>query len=86
MIIKGTIVKSIAGHDKNNFFIVTESDEEWVYIANGKDRKLSSPKRKNIKHIQKTKTVLNVPKSDKECRKVISQYNSERKNGGNLLG
>lgn len=50
----GTIVKSLAGHDKNEVFILIDSDAEYVYIVDGKSRTLEKPKKKNKKHIQLT--------------------------------
>lgn len=48
----GTIVKSIAGHDKNNLFVIINVENEYVYLVDGKCRTLSTPKRKKVKHLQ----------------------------------
>ena len=48
----GTIVKSIAGHDKNNLFVIINVENEYVYLVDGKCRPLSNPKKKKVKHIQ----------------------------------
>ena len=50
----GTIVKSTAGRDKNGYFCVVELSDDYALIADGKSRKLESPKRKKLKHIQIT--------------------------------
>lgn len=50
----GIIVKSIAGHDSNEYYVTVGSDEKFVYIADGKSRTLDNPKRKNRKHLQFT--------------------------------
>ena len=48
----GSIVISLAGHDKGDYAIVIASvGDEYVFIADGKRRKLSGPKRKKIKHL-----------------------------------
>lgn len=53
----GTIVKSIAGHDQNNFFVILNVENEYVYLVDGKTRKLENPKMKKKKHVQITSSV-----------------------------
>mgnify|MGYP002530181303 CR=1 FL=1 len=48
----GTIIKSIAGHDQNNFFVILNVENEYVYLVDGKTRTLNKPKKKKLKHIQ----------------------------------
>ena len=43
----GRAVLSKAGHDKNRFFAVVGTDGDYVLIADGHERKIESPKRKN---------------------------------------
>jgi ribosomal protein L14E/L6E/L27E len=57
---KGRVVKSLAGRDKGGFFVVVQFDGEFCFLADGKLRKLESPKRKKLKHVCVTKTVLDV--------------------------
>lgn len=73
----GSVVRSLAGHDKNRYYVVVESGDGWVTIADGKERKLAKPKRKNLRHVQGTKTRLeleNIP-SDKALYKQLEQMN-----------
>ena len=42
----GQIVFSKCGHDKTLPFIVTAVDGEYLYLADGKSRRLEHPKRK----------------------------------------
>ena len=49
-IAKSDIVKSAAGRDKGKFFFVLETEGEFLLLADGKTRKLESPKRKKRKH------------------------------------
>ena len=37
----GMIVKSVAGHDKNRFYLVVKIEENRVFIADGTRRKLA---------------------------------------------
>ena len=69
-IARSDIVKSIAGRDKGKFFFVLETDGEFLLLADGKTRRLESPKRKKRKH-----TVF-VESSD--CR-VAEKIRSEEK-------
>lgn len=49
---EGGLVKSLAGHDKGQYFIILAECGEYVSLVDGKFRKLENPKRKNKKHIQ----------------------------------
>ncbi len=51
----GDVVKSVAGRDKDKFFLVCKVEEGYVFLANGKERKTTKAKRKNKKH---TKLIL----------------------------
>ena len=48
----GALVKSLAGHDKDNLFIIIEESEEYVSLMDGKFRTRQNPKCKNKKHVQ----------------------------------
>ncbi len=49
----GDIVQSKSGHDaKKLFLVIATLNENYVLIANGKSRKLDSPKQKNVKHLK----------------------------------
>lgn len=48
----GQIVSSKSGRDKDRYFIIVGVlDENYVLIADGDLRKISSPKKKKIKHL-----------------------------------
>lgn len=50
----GQLVKSKAGRDKNRKFLVLDIvDENFVLLVDGDLRKISSPKKKKVKHIAK---------------------------------
>ena len=51
-IIEGSIVRSIAGRDKGDLFIVLSREGDFVYLANGELRKVDHPKKKKLKHLQ----------------------------------
>ena len=47
------MVKATAGRDQEKLFYVVGMDEQFLLLANGKDRPLDRPKRKKRKHVQK---------------------------------
>jgi len=49
---KSSLIVSKAGRDKGQLFYVIDTDEQYVYLADGKSRKLEKPKRKKRKHIE----------------------------------
>ncbi|MBE7047177.1 MAG: RNA-binding protein [Ruminococcaceae bacterium] len=79
----GEIVYAIAGRDKGKYFLVVAKDEEFVYLADGKARKVGTPKKKKLKHIESTGTIdeFIVNRLDtigkitnKEARSSLSHY------------
>lgn len=48
----GALAKSLAGHDKNQIFIIIEEHGEYVSLMDGTLRSREKPKCKNKKHIQ----------------------------------
>lgn len=59
----GSAVYSRAGRDKGELFIVLRAEGDYVYLADGKKRRVSNPKKKKIKHLNKTNFVTDVCKS-----------------------
>ncbi|MBQ4283451.1 MAG: KOW domain-containing RNA-binding protein [Lachnospira sp.] len=50
--IKGCFATSLAGHDKGQMYIITEADDKYVYVCDGKNKLIDTPKKKKRKHIQ----------------------------------
>ena len=48
----GDVVRSKNGRFKGEFFVVVSLDGDYAYLVNGKQRKMDSPKRKKIKHLE----------------------------------
>lgn len=46
------IVLSLAGHDKGKLFLVVREEGDFLLLADGKGRKLATPKRKRRKHVR----------------------------------
>ena len=48
----GDIVQSKSGHDAKKYFVVIATlNESYILIADGKSRRLESPKQKNVRHV-----------------------------------
>ena len=47
------VVVSTAGRDIDKWFYVIKTDENFLYLCNGKDRTLEKPKRKKRKHAER---------------------------------
>lgn len=73
----GLIVKSIAGHDKDRFYLVVKIEGERAFIVDGKLRKIDSPKPKNFLHIRATNKLVDIEnyKTDKSIRTLLHDYN-----------
>lgn len=55
----GQVVKSRAGRDKGNIFLVLDIiDDKYLYIVDGDIRKLENPKKKKVKHLIIYNTVV----------------------------
>ena len=42
----------MAGRDKGNYFIVTKTEDNYIYIVDGNIHKMENPKYKKVKHIE----------------------------------
>lgn len=73
----GLVVKSKVGHDSGSFYVIVKIDERGFYIADGRRRKLLKPKVKNIKHLSKTNTIVDLDEidTDKKLRRVLWEFN-----------
>jgi len=74
----GKIVCSKAGRDKGYFMVVVKNEDDFVFVCDGKERPLERPKKKNIKHLQFTNTVLGEDsfKTNKHLKKALAVYKS----------
>ena len=88
------VVVSTAGHDQGEIFYVIDTDDQFLYLANGKDRTLDKPKRKKRKHVQKvlrseTRVVEKLIRGDKvlnsELRRDLA-FHAKEMQANNLGG
>lgn len=66
----GSLVQAIAGRDAGDLFVIVGVvDDDYVLIANGKNRKVKTPKKKKIKHLKMQNVVF---------QDIVSLINSKR--------
>ena len=84
---KGMLVRSKAGHDAGEIFIITGTEDAYVYLADGRLRTLQKPKKKKKKHVQPTRywdqkvteaIESSRPTVDEEIRLFIKNWKKER--------
>lgn len=89
---KHLLAYSTAGHDNGWLYYVLESDERSLLLVNGKEHKLTSPKRKNRKHVfvleaesEYFSSLIQGQKqmTDKGLRRELSRLNNLLQLGGN---
>ena len=82
---RSDIVQSIAGRDKGKLFFVLDVEGEYLLLADGKVRRLESPKRKKRKHAvlarYECRTADKIRSGEKvtnsELRRTLAQYGGE---------
>ena len=83
------IVKSLAGHDKDALFVVSEIvDKNFCKIIDGKMRSISNPKLKKYKHLQYVATASELADSfndksktnDARIRKILKNQKEIEEN------
>ncbi len=50
----GEFVCAVAGRDKGKYFIAVSGEGEYLFICDGKSRKVGNPKKKKLKHMSLT--------------------------------
>lgn len=48
----GMLARSKAGHDAGKIYVIIDTDDAYVYLADGRIRTLGKPKKKKKKHVQ----------------------------------
>ena len=49
---QGKLVRSKSGHDKGKFYLVLATADGILFLADGRKRGITNPKKKNISHVQ----------------------------------
>ena len=83
---KSNIVRSDAGRDKGKLFVVLAVEGEYLLLADGKCRKVESPKRKKRRHVlfvasEETRLSEKIKSEEKitnsELRRTLAGYRDE---------
>ena len=56
----GEVVYVKRGREKGSFMVVVEACDRYLFLADGRRRKLCNPKKKNVKHVSYTKAVVSL--------------------------
>ena len=51
-IVKGMFARSLAGHDKGKLYVISDVQEPYVFLVDGKIRTANRPKKKKLIHVQ----------------------------------
>lgn len=85
-IARSDIVKATAGRDKGKLFFVLAVEGEFLLLADGKTRRLESPKRKKRKHAafqahSDSRTAEKIRSGERlnnsELRRTLAQFGGE---------
>lgn len=69
----GQLVRSLAGRDKGEFFLVLTVEARTAYLVNGRNRPVARPKKKNIVHLQQYERVANIEEALRTGKLTDSQ-------------
>ena len=75
---KGCLVRSKAGRDKTRTLAVMAVEGQMLLLADGNLRSLARPKRKKMRHVAPTATVLGneLLQSDQQLSKAIAAFDA----------
>ena len=77
-VVKGSVVKSLAGRDQGSYYVAVSVEDRFVFIADGRERKLEMPKRKNVKHISPASKVIETNElTNKKLKKLLSEFTTQ---------
>lgn len=79
MLEAGQIVLSLKGRDKDSLLVVTKIENGLYWVADGGERPLGRPKRKNPKHLRVTRWTLELEQAitDKQLRRQLRDLTGE---------
>ena len=76
MLEKGSVVRSLAGRDKDRLLAVVAVEPKAVCVCDGRERPLERPKRKNPRHVQDTGLAVepSAVGSNRALRKALAGF------------
>ncbi len=71
----GMVAVSKAGRDAGKLMMIVRADKFFAYVADGKERKIENPKKKNYKHLARTgyRISTEFPLSNKGLKKTLGE-------------
>ena len=85
-IAQSNIIRSDAGRDKGKLFVVLAVEGEYLLLADGKSRRVETPKRKKRRHVlfvaaEETRVSEKIKNNEKvtnsELRRTLAAYREE---------
>lgn len=71
---KGMVVISKAGRDSGKVMLVMAAENDFAFVADGKERKVEKPKKKNMKHLRFTRFKIDCEtQTNKSLKKALSE-------------
>ena len=79
MLEKGTVVRSLAGRDKDKLLAVVGGSEKSVLLCDGKERPIDRPKSKNIRHVESLGSSVTEDEmsTNRALKKALGRLNAE---------
>lgn len=69
----GLLAYSLAGHDKGKVYFVMKEEGDYLWLADGKNRPLENPKKKNKKHLQIIKRNISEETVDDRLKSITNE-------------
>ncbi len=84
----GKLALSIAGNDRGSIYYILKAEDPYLWLTDGKHRKVSAPKKKKRKHVELIKYLPDSvreyqsqktePLSDADISRIIRLYKKTR--------
>ena len=71
-IVKGMFARSLAGHDKGRLYVISDVQEPYVFLVDGKIRTAARPKKKKLIHVQPDYEMTDAVR-DEDIRKALKE-------------
>jgi hypothetical protein len=49
---RGSVIRSLSGHDRHQIFLVMRVNEGYAWLADGANRRHERPKKKKVRHVR----------------------------------
>lgn len=75
---EGMLARSKAGHDAGKVYVIIDTDDAYVYLADGKIRTLDRLKKKKKKHVQLINREYDITDAtDVSIKRLLKIWNRE---------